>query len=71
MTGSGTIDPGHIVAFQTFVHQPLKPRILQISRLRLLPSIAQTDVYKSIVARSSRSPALIVPAKCIRRQISA
>ena len=38
MSGSGEVDPSHIVAFQVFLHQPATPRTLRLSRLRLLPT---------------------------------
>lgn len=51
MSGSGEVDPSHIVAFQIFLHQPSAPQTLRLSRLRLLPSTPTTDLYKGIVDR--------------------
>lgn len=49
MTGGGSVDPAHIVAFQIFLHQPPAPRTLTITHLRLLPSTTTDDLYKGIV----------------------
>ena len=49
LSGSGEIDPAHIVAFQIFLHQPPAPITLRLSRLRLLPSPPAADLYTGIV----------------------
>ena len=51
MSGSGTVDAAHIVAFQIFLHQPAAPVTLRLSHLRLLPMAPTADLYKGIVDR--------------------
>ena len=49
MSGNGTVDPAHIVAFQVFLHQPAAPVTLRLSRLSLLTTAPAGDLYKGIV----------------------
>ena len=49
LSGSGSVDPTHIVAFQFFMHQPTTARMLRLSHLRLLPSRPISERFSGIV----------------------
>ena len=63
MSGSGVVDPAHIVAFQVFLHQPAVPVTLRLSRLRLLPTLPTGDLYKGIVDRFGQYARVDWPGK--------
>ena len=71
MSGSGAVDPGHIVAFQVFLHQPAAPRTLRLSHLRLLPSrTGGRPVQGHRGPLTASSPAPTGPASCIPKPSS-